>query len=76
MARLQIQTQGYDRDLLDAGAFNQDLEVFENRAAELFDYVEEAMSLQTSTKAPRLEKRSIPRLREVLLEACERVKRC
>jgi hypothetical protein len=74
MAKLQIQTQGYDRVLLDAGAFNQDLEVFENQAAELFDYVEEAMSLQTSAKVPRLEKRSIQRLRDVFREVCDRVK--
>jgi hypothetical protein len=73
MAKLQIKTQGHSLDLLDAGAFDQGLQVFKVHAAELFDYLEEAMSLQTSTKAPRLEKKCIQRLRGVFEEVCLRV---
>jgi Phosphotransferase enzyme family len=73
MAKLQIQTQGHNLDLLDAGAFDQRMQVFQDHTTELFDYLEEAMSLQTSTKAPRLEKTRIQRLRAVLEEVCQRV---
>jgi hypothetical protein len=73
MAKLQIETQSHNLDLLDAGAFDQGLQVFKEHATELFDYLEEAMSLQTSTKAPRLEKKRIQRLRVVFEEVCQRV---
>jgi hypothetical protein len=73
MAKLQIKTQGYGLDLLGAGAFDQGLQVFKDHAAELFDYLEEAMSLQTSTKAPRLGKKCIHGLRGIFKEVCQRV---
>jgi hypothetical protein len=73
MAKLQMKTQGHNLDLINAGAFDQGLQVFENHAAELFDYLEEAMGLQTSTKAPRLEKKRIQELRAIFAEVCQRV---
>jgi len=73
MAKLQMNTQGHNLDLLDAGAFDQRLQVFQNHATELFDYLEEAMSLQTSTNAPRLEKKRIQELRAVFEVVCRRV---
>lgn len=73
MATLQMKTQGHNLDLLQAGAFDQDMQVLQNHAAELFDYLEEAMSLQTSTKVPLLEKKRIQELRVVFEEVCQRV---
>jgi Phosphotransferase enzyme family len=73
MAELQIKTQGHSLELLEAGAFDQGLQVFENHAKQLFDFLEEAMSLQTSTKAPRLEKTRIRRLLAIFEEVCKRV---
>jgi hypothetical protein len=73
MAKLQIKTQGHNLDLLDAGAFDQGLDVLTDHATELFDYIEEAMSLQTSTKVPRLEKKRIQKLRAIFEEVCQRV---
>jgi hypothetical protein len=73
MAKLQIKTQRHRLALLNAGAFDQRLQVFTDSATELFDYIEEAMSLQTSTRAPRLEKRCIQRLLAVFKAVCQRV---
>jgi len=73
MAKLQMNTQGHNLDLLDAGAFDQGLQVFENHATELFDYLEEAMGLQTSTKAPRFEKKRIQELRTIFAGVCQRL---
>jgi len=70
MAKLQMKTQGHNLDLRDAGAFDQGMQVFQNHATELFDFLEEAMSLQTSTEAPRLEKKRIQELRAVFEEVC------
>jgi thiamine kinase-like enzyme len=67
------ETQGYNRDLLNAGAFDQSLQVLQKNGTELFDYVDEAMSLQTSIKAPRLERNRIQELRAVFEEVCQRV---
>jgi hypothetical protein len=73
MAKLQMKTQGRNLDLLDAGAFDQGMQAFQTHAAELFDYLEEAMSLQISTEVPRLEKKRIQELRAVFEEVCQRV---
>jgi hypothetical protein len=73
MTQLQIRTQGHGLTLLSAGAFDQGIEVFQRRSAELFDYLEEAMSLQTSTKAHRLEKKRLQEIRASFEETCERV---
>jgi Phosphotransferase enzyme family len=73
MAELQIQTQGYNLALLNAGAFDQGLRVFHSNAQRLFDYLEEAMSLQTSTKVPRLEKKRIHELCTIFEDVCRRM---
>jgi Phosphotransferase enzyme family len=73
MAELQMKTQGRSLDLLDAGAFDQGLDVFRNRSAELFDYLEETMCLQASTKVPRLEKRRIREIGTIFEEVCKRM---
>jgi len=73
MAELQMKTQGCSTDLLCAGAFDQGMQVFQKHSVELFDYLEEAMNLQTSTKAPRLEKKRLLEIRTILEKVCERM---
>jgi hypothetical protein len=71
MAELQMKTSGYGLDLLDAGAFDQGVEVMQKHSAELFDFLEEAMDLQTSIKAPRLEKKRLGEIRASFDHACQ-----
>lgn len=73
MAKLQMKTRGNNRDLLDAGAVDQRLQVLQKNGAELFDYIEETMGLQISTKVPRLKKKCIQRLSAIFEEVCERM---
>jgi len=73
LARLQIATVGRGVGLLQAGAFDQRPEILNTHAEEMFDYLEEAMALQTSTKAPRLDSRSLRLMCATLKQICERV---
>lgn len=73
LARLQIATVGFDRDLMRAGAFDQRLKVFVARSQELFEYLEEAMRLQTSTKVIRIERLRFRELRIIFVEVCNRM---
>lgn len=73
MAKLQILTLGRGRDLLAAGAFNQGLDVFQREAEALFDFLSEAMSLQTSTKVPRIPQPRLEELRSILISTCGRM---
>jgi len=73
MARLQAQTEDHDLDLLEAGAFNQGMEVLFRRAPELFDSLEEAMGLQVPVDAPRLDSRRIHEIRSGFERICERI---
>jgi hypothetical protein len=73
MAQLQMRVQGRTLALLHAGAFNQGTRIFQEHSAELFDYLEEAMSLQTSTKAPRLERKRLQDIRTIFEEVCQRM---
>jgi len=73
MAHLQMKTEGHGLDLLHAGAFDQSTEVFQAHSEALFDYLEEAMSLQTSTKAARLEKRRLQEIRAIFGHVCRRI---
>jgi hypothetical protein len=50
MAQLQIRTRGHGSTLLNAGAFDQGMRSFLRRSPEVFDYLQESMSLQTSMK--------------------------
>ncbi len=70
MAGLQIKTLGHKPDLLDAGAFDQGLSAFRRHSTELFDYIEEAMGLQVSTKVPRLGKKRIHDIRTIFEDVC------
>jgi len=73
MADLQIRTVSWKSDLLAAGAHDQDLNVLASRSEEVFDYIEEAMSRQVSTKVAPLEKSRIHQLREIFRNICLRV---
>jgi hypothetical protein len=70
MAKLQMKTLGYNLDLLSVGAFDQGLLAFQRHSTELFDYIEEAMSLQVSTKVPRLEKKRIKEIHAIFEDVC------
>jgi hypothetical protein len=72
MAELQMKTEGHSLGLLAAGAFDQSPEVLGKNASELFDYLEEVMGLQTSSKIPRLEKQRLHEIRGIFEEVCHR----
>jgi len=73
MAKLQIRTEGHGRDLLDAGAFDQSMKLLSSRSEELFEYLDEAMNRQISTKVPRLERSRLQEIRMILEETCCRM---
>jgi hypothetical protein len=73
MAELQMKTEGRSVDLLDAGAFDQGIDVFQTHSEALFDYLEEAMSLQTSTALLRLEKQRLLEIRAIFQDTCRRM---
>lgn len=74
MAKLQVSAVGHSDDLLGAGAFDQNLGIFERYADELFDYLGEAMALQTSTKAPLLDNSRLQEMRIILGATCRQMK--
>jgi uncharacterized protein (DUF952 family) len=73
MAELQIKTKDSRLDLLDAGAFDQSIKVFQTHSEALFDYLQEAMSLQTSTRVHRLDKTRLREIHAIFKEVCHRV---
>lgn len=73
MAGLQVKAQDRRLDLLHHGAFEQGIQVFQKYSVMLFDYIEEAMRLQTSAKAPRLGGKRIQEIRTIFEEVCRRV---
>jgi Phosphotransferase enzyme family len=73
MAELQMKTEGHASDLLGAGAFDQSLETFEVHSEDLFEFLEEAMTLQSSTKVLRLERSRLQELRTLFTEICRRM---
>ncbi len=73
MAEVQVRTVGHTEKLLEAGAFDQSLATFSSCSAILFPYLEEAMTMQTSTKVPRIEKRRLQELHRIFDSACTRL---
>ena len=71
LAELQMGTVGRESLLFGAGAFDQRLDVIQRNADALFAYIAEAMSLQISTKAPRIGAGRLKELREILHKACD-----
>jgi hypothetical protein len=73
LAELQIETAGKESLLLEAGAFDQRLDVIRANANALFAYIAEAMSLQTSTRVPRISAARLEEMREILERVCDRI---
>jgi hypothetical protein len=73
MAQLQLRTQGQSLTLLNAGAFDQGMQSFLRRSHEIFDYLQESMSLQTSTRAHKLGKTRLLEMRAIFDQTCERM---
>jgi hypothetical protein len=71
LAELQMRTMGHQKELLEAGALDQRSNVLRVNSGVLFEYMEEAMSLQTSTKAPRIRLCRLLELRETFEMACD-----
>jgi hypothetical protein len=70
MAELQKRTIGRTGVFLHAGAFDQRISVLHSHLAELFEYLDEAMAQQTSTKVPRIESRRLRQVASILEDAC------
>lgn len=73
MAALQKTTIGLTEELLATGVVDQRIAVLRERSIEVFDYLEEAMAQQTSTKVPRLERRRLSEIGNILEDACFRM---
>jgi hypothetical protein len=73
MAQLQLGTRGHGLTLLNAGVFDQGMPSFLQRSPEVFDYLQESMSLQTSIKAHKLGKTRLLEMRAIFDQTCERM---
>ncbi len=73
MAELQIRTIGHREALLRCGAFDQNVQMLAANSQELFAYLEEAMSLQTSTRVARLTKDRLREIRSIFVAVCHRL---
>jgi hypothetical protein len=71
LAEVQKRTVGSELDLLEAGAFDHRTQVLRTEAGVLFAYMDEAMGLQTSTKAPRIESGRLRELRSNFEDMCK-----
>jgi Phosphotransferase enzyme family len=75
LAELQVKTVGRESLLFGAGALDQRPDVIRKNANELFAYIAEAMSLQTSTKAPCIGAGRLKEMRNILEKLCDHVER-
>jgi len=73
LAELQVKTAGAERDLLDSGVADHREHALRSKAEMLFDYFNEAMGRQTSTKVPRIETRRLRELRSIFEDVCRYV---
>ena len=73
MAKLQSRLIGREAELFAAGAFDQRLSVLGADSRLLFERIEEAMALQTSMKASRLDGARLRYLRNRFVETCDLV---
>ena len=71
IAVIQRRSVGHEMDLFCAGAFDQRLEALLADSTLLFEKVGEAMSLQTSTKVPRIEGAQLHERRDTFDSVCE-----
>jgi hypothetical protein len=70
MAELQLKTAGLETELLAIGAFDQRLATLRDNSALLFERIAEAMSLQTSTRVPRIGEKDLDELQDTFVAAC------
>jgi hypothetical protein len=75
LALLQIQVIGQKQALLDQGAFDQRTTTMLWHADATFSQIEHAMSLQTSTNVPRLDKSRLRDLRQIFGKVIEYTER-
>jgi hypothetical protein len=75
LAQLQVKAVGRESLLFGAGALDQRLDVIRKNANGLFAYIAEAMSLQTSTKVPRIGAGRLKEMRNILEKLCDHVER-
>jgi hypothetical protein len=73
MAALQVKTVGHRSNLLTVGAIDQSMAVFQKHSEELFNFLDEAMGLQTSPKAPRVEAIRLREIRVIFEDTCCRM---
>jgi Phosphotransferase enzyme family len=73
MASLQVTTVGHRSNLLSVGAFDQSVAVFQQHSASLFNFLEKAMGLQTSAKAPRVQTARLREIRVIFEDTCRRM---
>lgn len=71
MAELQVRTIGCETELLAAGGFDQRAGVLRVNSELLFERIREAMSLQTSTRALRIEGERLRELRRMFDATCD-----
>ncbi|WP_263408856.1 phosphotransferase [Terriglobus tenax] len=70
LAALQMNTVGSEQALFAVGACDHGTHVLRAKAETLFAYIDEAMSLQTSTKVPRLGASRLCELRRIFEDVC------
>jgi hypothetical protein len=75
LAEIQCRTIDRETDLFQVGAFDHRISVLHAHSELLFGRIEEAMSRQTSTKAPQIVGRTLRQLHEVFEAICDVVDR-
>lgn len=73
VAELQIKSRSNITSLMHAGCADQRVIVLYHKAAQLIDYLKDAMTKQTSTKATRLEESQIDALETAIRTACAKM---
>jgi hypothetical protein len=73
LAELQLRTVGAEAELLDAGAFDQRLDVLSSRSDVLFDYLDEVMELSASRQLPPVGRESLDEIRTAFKLLCGRL---
>ena len=73
MAELQARTVGHAQDLRRVGAFDQSAAVLAAHSHQMFDYLEEAMDKQTSTRVPVIPRTRLAEIRNIFDQTCGRM---
>lgn len=71
LAALQRRTMGHEAELLAVGAFDQRIPRLRADSHAMFERIEEAMALQTSTEARRIDGARVRVLRSIFDRACD-----